>query len=223
MANNFLLERISTRSSSRIDGPVLLKKLWNRNRQFTQTGTESQSIPEAAANACARYYVRQCNLTMCNVQHISVRTNKDILSIVSMILEGIPKEEILQQLAANRDSINAEGDRSEAFFDNAVNLAARLVSMTQIGQYCCAAMADRPLLWLKGPFEEFIKAQFKPPSIHPHRIKLGKNFNARNLQRIAGFRFEWTDNLLDHLRVYDLDERKVAVFHCASFLEYSQK
>jgi hypothetical protein len=223
MTNSFLLQRISTHSASEVDGPCLLKLLWSWDRQLRETEDAVDSFPEAAASACARHYSRQCNLALCDEQHISIRTNKDILSIVSMILEGVSKEHLLQQLAADRNSISEGEEVSQAFFDNAVNLAARLVSMARIGRYCCATMADRPLLWLKGPLEEFIKAQFVSPAIHPQRIKLGKNFNARNLQRIGGFRFDWTDNLLDHLRVYDLDERRVAVFHYASFLKCSQK
>jgi hypothetical protein len=49
-------------------------------------------------------------------------------------------------------------------------------------------------------------------------VKLDRIFNARNLGRIAGIEVYWTNNLFDHLRLID-EDRKVAVFHYASFLK----
>jgi hypothetical protein len=60
-----------------------------------------------------------------------------------------------------------------------------------------------------------------PPACTHHHIKLEKQFNALNLQRIAGIRISWTDNLADHLRMMDGD-KTVAVFYHASFLEYQK-
>lgn len=47
-----------------------------------------------------------------------------------------------------------------------------------------------------------------------------RNFNARQLARIAGFRIIWTNNLLDHLLLQDDDESvKVHIFHQVTVLE----
>jgi len=53
-------------------------------------------------------------------------------------------------------------------------------------------------------------------------VKLEKIFNARNLGRIAGIEIEWTKNLADHLRLID-EDRKVAIFHHATYLECQLK
>jgi hypothetical protein len=60
-----------------------------------------------------------------------------------------------------------------------------------------------------------------PPACTHRHIKLEKQFNALNLQRIAGIRISWTDNLTDHLRMMD-DDKTVAVFYHASFLKYQK-
>lgn len=54
------------------------------------------------------------------------------------------------------------------------------------------------------------------------RVKLEKIFNAKNLGQIAGIDIIWTDNIADHLRVSDEDQ-KVALFHHVCFLEYQKE
>ena len=60
-----------------------------------------------------------------------------------------------------------------------------------------------------------------PPACTHRHIKLEKQFNALNLHRIAGIRIFWTDNLADHLRMMN-DDKTVAIFYHASFLEYQK-
>jgi len=54
------------------------------------------------------------------------------------------------------------------------------------------------------------------------RVKLDRPFTARNLERIAGLKIVWTDNLPDHLRLMR-DDTEVAIYHHASFLEHQKK
>lgn len=50
--------------------------------------------------------------------------------------------------------------------------------------------------------------------------RYGKNFNARQLARIAGFEIIWTSNLVDHLLLQDEDDNvKVHIFHQLKVLE----
>jgi hypothetical protein len=49
-------------------------------------------------------------------------------------------------------------------------------------------------------------------------VKLEKIFIARNLGRIAGIEIQFTNNLADHLRLMNEDDKKVTIFHNASFL-----
>lgn len=76
------------------------------------------------------------------------------------------------------------------------------------------------LAWSGNSLKEFIHSYFHTtPALGCERVKLDETFNARNLERIAGIEIVWTDNLADHLRVTNGD-KKVAIFHHASFLEY---
>lgn len=46
------------------------------------------------------------------------------------------------------------------------------------------------------------------------RVRYAKNFNARQLSKIAGFEIIWTSNLVDHLLLQDQDDSvKVHIFH----------
>jgi hypothetical protein len=104
--------------------------------------------------------------------------------------------------------------------ENSINLVARLVLMTKFGDLSHECSGGRHVEWSHGTLLEFVHDYFScPPALGHERIKLEKSFNALNLQRIAGIEIWWTDNLADHLRMMD-DDRAIAVFRHASFLEY---
>jgi hypothetical protein len=54
------------------------------------------------------------------------------------------------------------------------------------------------------------------------RVKLDRLFIARNLERIAGLKIVWTDNLSDHLRLMR-DDTEVTIYPHASFLEHQKQ
>ncbi|KAH8593924.1 hypothetical protein B0O99DRAFT_515010 [Bisporella sp. PMI_857] len=56
---------------------------------------------------------------------------------------------------------------------------------------------------------------FAPNHAHKHVIMLDKKFNAFNIERKAGIKIIWTNNLEDHLCLKDEDTR-LAIFHHAS-------
>ncbi|EDN98828.1 hypothetical protein SS1G_13687 [Sclerotinia sclerotiorum 1980 UF-70] len=69
--------------------------------------------------------------------------------------------------------------------------------------------------------DEYLGA-FRSSSCGQERVRLEKEFNACNLERIAGLQIEWTMNLADHLQLTD-EENKVSIFCYASFLECQLK
>jgi hypothetical protein len=104
--------------------------------------------------------------------------------------------------------------------ENSINLVARLVLMTRFGDLSHECSGGKHVEWRYGSLLEFVHDYFScPPALGHERIKFEKSFNALNLQRIAGIEIWWTDNLADHLRMMD-DDRAIAVFRHASFLEY---
>ena len=67
---------------------------------------------------------------------------------------------------------------------------------------------------------DFIDSNFsKPQPDEPTNIKLEKMFTAPNIERIAGIKIRWTDELVDHLRLVE-DGRAVVIFRHASFLKW---
>jgi hypothetical protein len=80
----------------------------------------------------------------------------------------------------------------------------------------------KQLVWGRSSLKEFIHDHFSiPPTLGHGHIKLEKMFTARNLGQIAGIEIVWTNNLADHLRIINKDE-KLYIFYHASFLEYQQ-
>jgi hypothetical protein len=105
--------------------------------------------------------------------------------------------------------------------DGSIDLTARLLLMMDIGDLKFGFCRQAQLLWIAGSLEGLLYAHFEEPQILNHEhVKLEMIFNARNLVRITGFEIQWTDNLADYLRIMSEDDKKVAIFHQASFLEH---
>ncbi|KAL8736847.1 MAG: hypothetical protein Q9181_002262, partial [Wetmoreana brouardii] len=69
---------------------------------------------------------------------------------------------------------------------------------------------------------EAIENEICPKVQTNETVKLPKVFTAANLEQIAGIQVQWTSNLADHLSLKD-DDKKVMLFHQASFLELSKE
>ena len=106
--------------------------------------------------------------------------------------------------------------------DNSIDLAVRLWLMIPIGGFSHAVVPGQTVLpWTVGSISDVLTKNFDENPLLDTPVKLGKVFNAMNIERIAGIRIIWTDNLADHLRMRD-DDTGVCIFHYASFLRYHQ-
>ncbi|KKY20365.1 hypothetical protein UCDDS831_g04854 [Diplodia seriata] len=182
---------------------VLLNAIWNNQVDFKASKAQPLDI-----DPYLEYYAQQCHIfsleQSCYLPsdgssgfRISVHTSKPEI-----------KEE--KDSAPNDHVIN-----------NAIDWAARLVTMMDIGQPHCAYSAHRPLLWDKDSLRAFVSNHFEPARQSAGYVRLPKLFNARNLELLAGIKVSWTNNLSDHLRLRD-DDKEVLVFHHATFLEQSR-
>lgn len=162
-----------------------------------------------------KYYIYQCGLALYDYgNHISARTHEDIIRVAQHLKEPLRRDEI--QALLPRPSPPNEIEK----LDGSINLAARLLLMIDFGSQQYGFSGRKPLIWDDNSLEGFVIDYFsQTPALGHERVKLEKMFNARNLGRIAGIEIHWTDNLADHLRVSD-EDKKVEVFHYASFLEY---
>jgi hypothetical protein len=107
-----------------------------------------------------------------------------------------------------------------------INLAIRLLLMIEVGNIPNGFSGYRSLQWNQGTLRQFLAVIFAPRAAPlQERVRLEKFFTARNIERIAGIRLRWTNNLADHLRLFDSDDDELVVniFHHTSFLVMQQQ
>jgi hypothetical protein len=101
-----------------------------------------------------------------------------------------------------------------------VALAVRLFLMIDIGELKFGFHGRKQLTWDEGSLDSWVHKHFNTAqTLHNEHVKLEKIFTARNLVRIGGFEIEWTNNLADHLRILNDEDKKIALFSNVSFLE----
>jgi hypothetical protein len=108
----------------------------------------------------------------------------------------------------------------DKLLDNTIDLAARMHLMVNIAVDNPVISRQIQLRWESGILRDFLKDHFFQPQVLSNDgIKLERMFTVSNLERIAGIQIKLTDNLADHLRMIDKDDKVVAIFHHASFLK----
>ncbi|CZR39194.1 uncharacterized protein FPRO_05614 [Fusarium proliferatum ET1] len=108
---------------------------------------------------------------------------------------------------------------------DALNLVARLILMTEVGSLERASgfmhqTGPQPLpLWDKDSLDSLTEKVF-PISSHPTctGIAVTPDLSAWSLENVAGIKIEFTDNLADHLRLTN-NNTQMYVFHHVAFLE----
>jgi hypothetical protein len=205
--NSFLSQEITSNTKCKI-----LQGLWSLAVDHVDSRKSKNYTPYFA------YYTKQCNTASHdNGRHLTARTHKDILDIAEQIKSGNSRDEIQNWL---KSTLPAPGYTTAEMIDGSIDLTARLLLMMDIGDLKFGFFSQAQLLWTAGSLENWLHKYFEEPQILDHEhVKLEMIFNARNLVRIAGFDIQWTDNLADHLRIMSEDDKKVAIFHQASFLE----
>jgi hypothetical protein len=168
------------------------------------------------------YYSKECtNALHDGGRHVASRTHADIVSCAAKLRSGMPREDIKASLRSKLSTHHANDDE---MLDNAIDLTASLLLMANFGCYSYGFSGRNRVCWTtttsKGcSLREFLESYFEPErKLANESVKLEKVFKASNLDRIAGLEVVWTDNLADHLRLTD-DDRRVHIFHHASFLE----
>lgn len=164
------------------------------------------------------YYVKQCHHALHGQgKHVLVRTHQHVVDIIHLLEEGIPKDLIKPHLKSLFHTPNPA--REEEIIYNSIDLAARLNLMINIGASKYAISGQSQLIWNDGSLGEHVRAFFNEPQVLGNSIKMEHTFTPCNIERIAGIKIRWTDNLVDHLRIVDDKDRIVAVFHHASFVK----
>jgi hypothetical protein len=167
------------------------------------------------------YYIEQCNLALHDGgRHIWARTHRHIVDIAQHLKNSLTRDEI-KKILEHKLPI-PKPDNVKELLDSSIDLATRLLLMMEFGRLQYGFSGLKKLAWDNGSLEDRIKNHFQVSQrLGQESIKLEKIFNTRNLGRIAGLEIEWTKNLADHLHLID-DDKKVMIFHHASFLECQQ-
>lgn len=194
----------------------IANRLWGSN-----IGPSDLSKGQLDLDAYFAYYTEQCNSALYDRgRHTLARTHQDIVEIAHHITNSESRDSIKHFLNSKLTAPHPFGE--EDLVENTIDLVASLLVMMQFRSLRFGISRWKRLTWTKGPLREFLRNYFNTPPVLKERVKLEQIFNARNLERIAGIRIVWTDNLTDHLRITD-EEKTVAVFHHVSFLENQQK
>jgi hypothetical protein len=177
------------------------------------------------------YYVNQCHHSL-QSQSVVARTHQDIVKLSYFFRKNALREDIEKQLRNALGKVNAKKKETngthrleameEENVDNTINLVARLYLMLNVRASEPTLTTGRTKLqWTNGSPRSFLLNQFKHSELlHDISVKFEKTFTARNIEHIAGIGIYWTDNLADHLRMLDAEDKTVAIFHHASFLKY---
>ena len=196
---------------------AIIKSFWGPNiTSRTAINNELQLEPYFS------YYSKQCHLMLGDGgRHISARRHHDISHIVELFNEEKTLEETVDAIRSNILHLNLPDE--EDMILGSINLAARLYLMMSFGEVPNARTPERALSWTGASIQDFLKQHLEPRQVLASTsVKLQKIFNARNIQRLAGIKIEWTSDLGQHLRMIHDDER-VAIFHNASFLRLHQQ
>lgn len=162
-------------------------------------------------------YVKECAYAPHDCgRDIAIRTHADVVQIAAQLEADFTRLEIMDGI---RTKLTSRHINEEEILENSVNLASSLLVMIHCRTSAYGFSGGSELRWTKGSLREHLAHYFsEPPLLSHERVKLERDFTARNLIRIAGLEVTWTDNLIDHLRMSD-DDKRVHIFHHASFLE----
>ena len=152
-------------------------------------------------------------------RHTSARTYGDVIEVAKLLKQPMARDEVAKSLRGN-PSFKAKAVDEKAL-QGTINLVARLMVMIEVGTVEFGFSGQTNISWTSGTLQDCVAKHFDRPPILNDHVKLEKIFNAQNLVQIGGLEIIWTDNLADHLRLFD-DDQKIALFHHASFLKYQE-
>lgn len=127
-------------------------------------------------------------------------------------------------LTANRNGGTSANDILKSACSDLVMYAARTMTMVRIGPLKSEIKNNRRYVtWDDGSLRQCLRKYFdNKPVMSIDGVRLPRTFDAWAIERLAGIRITFTDNLADHLRLKDGDdegEAEVLIFHYATFLK----
>ena len=180
---------------------------------------QRSSDANSALNPFFQYYADQIvSMLHTDGRYTSVRTHRDLTNMISYLKQGRTRDDIKQELRGIPLPNNLECP--DEAVGRSIDLAGRLLVMLALGPIPQGFSGPRGLPWdSKFSLQQCITNCFTPTQVlQAEGVRLEKIFVGGNFYRIARITIVWTDNLADHLRMFE-HETCVAVFHHAAFLE----
>lgn len=192
----------------------MLRECWKacepNDRQFPDMKSCFDSYPSRC-----RPYLHDGGL------HVSIKTYSELIELTTYILEGSSRKNVVAKaLPACQNNPTIDNQAG----DTAVALCVALLFMVDIGSHRFRISDSTTLFWpADQTFRQAVAQHFQSQkaTLQSENARLGKLFTARNLKMIGGLKIEWTNNLVDHLRLAD-DDKTVFIFHSVSFLKFHQ-
>ncbi|KAF1993424.1 hypothetical protein P154DRAFT_625433 [Amniculicola lignicola CBS 123094] len=174
-------------------------------------------------NAFFSYYTDACTHTLHDHgQHISIRTHRDVCAIAQQLAASRSKEEIKEGLRTQLTDRARAREDEDRMLEGSVNLAARILAMMDFGTLEMGFSGRSQIAWADESLKCRVHSYFNvSPDCSAEGLRLEGTFTARNIEHIAGIEVAWTNNLADHLKLVE-DDKKVRIFHHASFLKWQQ-
>jgi hypothetical protein len=96
--------------------------------------------------------------------------------------------------------------------------------MVNIGENPSTVTRCEKLRWTNSSLKDHLEAHFcASQASSGDSFRFDRTFIALNMERVAGIRICWTNDLADHLRVVTDGVKQVSIFHHASFLERARE
>lgn len=178
---------------------------------------------ESSTNLYHGAYMRYYHLQQSYFAHLDQDTRFHDFSSQAQIVQML-KDDLTQEKAASvlksqhgNESLCCQTDRTRG---DVLNLAARLLTMTNIGFLQNQVNPRRYVEWkCSSTLRQCLSTHFdRPHEMQWENTRLPRSFDAWSLSAVAGIRIKFTDNLADHLLLVE-DDTLLLIFHHASFLE----
>jgi len=164
-------------------------------------------------------YERQCErgVKRGGGQYFWPRTHEEVLVCAKPLLTQKTRSEVMLEL---QNVMQARGSTDmNKTAQGTMLCTARLLTMVNVGETGQQRSTQDQMEWSDTEsLPQAIRSHFTAcPDLDP-KVALGPELTAQNIDHIATIGVEWTDNLVDHLRLVELG-RKVCIFHHVTFLK----
>jgi hypothetical protein len=164
-------------------------------------------------------YQRQCErgVKRGGGQYFWPRTYEEVLVCAKPLLTQKTRSEVMLELQ-NAMQTRLPTDMNKTAQGTMLS-TARLLTMVNVGETGQQRSTQDQMEWSDTEsLPQAICSHFKACAGLDPKLVLGPELTAENIDHVATIGVEWTDNLVDHLRLVELG-RKVCIFHHVTFLK----